>query len=924
MMLQHRHTSAIPRGSAFLALSRAVWCAAVLLAVLCVTRARAQDLKPDSPRFVTDSARGTERDSARMQGEARLAADSARSAAESGGFAVRDSLRIITDTTLSFSTRNSVDTIVTYTAKDTVVYLLDDKRMKLYGSSAISFGTMGLKAERITLNWDASTFQATGIPDTAKGREGRFTGTPILNEGAEKYEGLEMSYNFKTKKGVILEGQTVIGDGFYLGERIKRASEDVYFISSGQYTTCDKPDHKHFYFGSPRMKVVPNDVIIAEPIVFFVEDIPLFALPFAVIPGKSGRSSGIVIPTFGDDYARGRFLKGGGYYLAASDYWDLKLTADWYSKGGYQMGGFLQYSKRYSFNGSIDASYGRQTYQIGDPRSPDDLPRTDYRMVLRHSQQIDPSSQLSADLSYLTDSYYQSFSNNINQLLNQEVRSSASYSTSWEGTNRSLSVNIERSQNLVNGTSSNIFPRISFNQSQIYPFRPAGSNGDGAWYEMIGFDYSGQALQTINVTARDVIRRDTAGRFDTTTVKETFDRRGLQHSFRLLSSPKFGYVTIQPSFSLQERWYDHRVERAFNPADSTVSARDVRGFFALHTFSLGVSANTKLYGTLSPNIAGIIGIRHTMQPQISYSYNPDYSTSAWGYYQSYRGIRDSLIRYDPYTGYGNMPGETFGGVGYGESQTIGMSISNVFEMKMNPASDDTTLTPRKFQLLSLNLSSGYNIVADSLKLSPISLSYSTRVQELVDMSGSATYSPYVIQRRRLAEPDSLGHRAVAEQAHLTNRYIAEDGVGFLRLIGFSFNLQTRLSSDMFASKPDTSVKALPGNYAYRIPWSMSFGFNYSMDQFDPDNTSRQASMYANASISPTPNWRITASTYYDLVTKTVGAPQIGISRDLHCWEMNFNWVPSGYYRHFELVIRLKAPQLQDIKLERKGSDRGVY
>jgi lipopolysaccharide assembly outer membrane protein LptD (OstA) len=918
MMQKHVHTPApAARRPALVAVSRATLCALALLAVVCGTRATAQDLKPDSPRFVTDSARGTERDSARVQGAERLAADSGR-------FAVRDSLRTISDTTLSFSTKNSVDTIVTYTAKDTVVYLLDDKRMKLYGGSAISFGTMGLKAERITLNWDASTFQATGIPDTAKGREGRFTGTPILNEGAEKYEGLEMSYNFKTKKGVILEGQTVIGDGFYLGERIKRASEDVYFISSGQYTTCDKPDHKHFYFGSPRMKVVPNDVIIAEPIVFFVEDIPLFALPFAVIPGKSGRSSGIVIPTFGDDFRRGRYLKGGGYYLAASDYWDLKLTGDWYSKGGYQVGGVLNYKKRYSFDGSIDIAYGRQTYQIGDWRLPDDLPRTDYRMKLLHSHIIDPSSQLTADLSYLTDSYFESYSSNVTERLNQEVHSTASYSTKWEETNRSLSVNIERSQNLVNGTSSNIFPRIAFNQSQIYPFRPAGSNGDGAWYEMIGLNYNAEAKQAVKDVIHDVTTVDTSGIRTSRAVKETYDRRGLMQLFNLISSPKFGYLTIQPSFSFTERWYDHRVERAFNPADSTFISRDVRGFFALHTFSLGVSANTKLYGTVSPNIAGIIGIRHTMQPQISYSYNPDFSTSAWGYYQSYRGIRDSLIRYDPYSGDGIRPSEIFGSVASYESQTIGMSISNMFEMKLNPASDDTTMTPRKLQLLSLNLSSGYNMVADSLKLSPISLSYSTRVQELVDMSGSATYSPYVIQRRRLAEPDSLGHRAVAEPAHLTNRYIAEDGNGLLRLVDFSFSLQTRLSSDMFASKPDTSIKALPGNYAYRIPWSLSFGFNYGMDQFDPDNKSRRATMFSSFSISPTPNWRITASTYYDLVTKTVGAPQIGISRDLHCWEMNFSWIPAGEMRRFELVIRLKAPQLQDIKLERKGSDDGRY
>ncbi len=855
--------------------------------------------------------------------------DTAKAAPPSALTPPDDSLRGVTsdagggtaDTTLSFETASSADTIVAYTARDSIVYRLKDKTMRLFGAAAIDYGSTGIKAERITLNWDSSTIAARGIPDTAKGREGRMAGTPVLREGDEVYNGLEMMFHFKTKRGVITEAETEIDNGWYLGKRIKRMSEEAYFISDGKYTTCDLPGgEKHYYFGSPKMKVVPDDVIVAEPIVLYIADIPVFALPFAVIPSKSGRSSGIIVPSFGDDYARGRYLRSGGYYLAMSDYWDAKLTADVYSKGGYQLSLGTNYALRYNFTGSVNASWGRQTFRIGSPYEPDDQPRTDYNVAIQHNQEIDPTSRLSVNFSFLSNSYYQSFSNNLNELLNQSVRSSANYSTSWEGSNRSMSVNISREQNLQDGTSSNVLPEISFNQSQIFPFRRSNAGGEEAWYEAIGFNYGGRALHTLATRKRFVYNET-----DTSEISEHHSRRGLQHSIGLITSPKLGYITLQPSFSFQSRWYDQRIERYLDAADTTVRARLVNGFYILNTFNFRVSAGTKLYGTITPNIAGILGIRHTLQPSISYAYNPDFSSPFWGYYQSYEDRTGASIRYDPYTGYAELPGTAFGGAGAGESQTIGMDIANVFEMKISPAEDDTTMTPRKFQLLNLNLSSSYNVVRDSLKLAPISMNFRTNVQNLLDVYGSATFSPYVYQRERADWEEGRG-RILLEPGHEVDRLLISEGRGIARLTTFDLHLNANLSNELFASKrtaADTADgKGAPGSR--RVPWSMNVGYDYSFNTYNPDAKTRSSSMRASLTISPTERWRISASTYYDFVSKQIGTPQIGVQRDLHCWEMTFSWVPTGYYRHFELVIRLKAPQLQDIKLERKGSDRGVY
>lgn len=824
-----------------------------------------------------------------------------------------DSVQVRGDSVLVFPRKDAVDTIITYKARDSVVYQLDQKLMDMHGESRIVYGSTGIASEMIRINWDNSTIVAQGVRDSS----GALSGTPQFTEGAETYNGEEMTYNFKTKRGVITKGETAIDDGFYLGERIKRTEQNHYFIQHGQYTTCDDPTHKHYYFGAGQMKVIPDDVVVARPITLYVEDIPLLWLPFAVIPSsKGGRSSGIIIPSFGDDAARGRFLVGGGYYLAASDYWDVALTGDIYTKGGYQLSANVNYALRYNFTGSVQASYGRTRRYVGDVFRADDEPATDWSLNVTHNQEIDPTSRLSANVNLATKSYYDNFSNNIDELLNQSLRSSASYSKSWEGTNRSIAVGFQRSEQLVEGTSEMTLPDVSFNQSQVYPFR----GDDGAtddWYDLIGFNYRGQFLNRME-TKNYTVERD--------TLRDTFHRRGIDHSVSLIATPKLGYVTISPSFSYRERWYDHRVERSFTPGDSLVRGSDATGFYALRTFNASLSLSSKIYGMFQPNVFGVQAIRHTVQPTISYQWYPDFSKESWGYYQSYVDSTGKPVRYDPYSSFDYRPGTVFGGVSQGESQSLNFSVNNIFEMKLNPRADDTTQTPRKMQLFTLGADAGYNMAADSMKLSDVRLSFRTSIQELLDIYGNATLSPYVFERNRLeAQPDGSTRTVFGRKV---NRFLVNEGQGLARLTQFNINLSTSLSSKMFeTSSPvstDSTNPALREVYSFRIPWTLTLGYDYSITSENPDNIFRNSGLRASLTFSFTPSWHVSMNGYYDIVNKEIGAPFINVRKDLHCWEMNFDWWPAGPYRRFMFVLRLKAPQLQDIKLEREGSDRGVF
>jgi len=229
---------------------------------------------------------------------------------------------------------SGVDTLVVYNARDSVTYSLSTRYMRLYGSGDIKYRAIGLQADRIAVNWDNATLNAEGVPDTSDPKGSKITGAPVMNDEGEKYEGTEIGYNFRTKKGRISVGETEMEEGYYHGGEIKKVAPDVLYVEDGRYTTCSL-DHPHFFFLSPKMKVIPRDVVVAEPVYFYVADVPLFALPFGVFPNRSGRRSGIIAPAYGEDARFGRYFSHFGYYWAASDYFDVATTFDWYTRGGW-------------------------------------------------------------------------------------------------------------------------------------------------------------------------------------------------------------------------------------------------------------------------------------------------------------------------------------------------------------------------------------------------------------------------------------------------------------------------------------------------------------------------------------------------------------------------------------------------------------
>ena len=825
-------------------------------------------------------------------------------------FKSNDSLSVplpdITDT--SRIAKSDVDAPIRYTAKDSLIYDLKNKKVFLYNEAQLIYKDLKLDAGRINVNEESQTLEAYGIPDTV--RTGKFIQTPLMFQGNDKYEGARLSYNFKSQQGNVSMGFSEAEVGYYFGDKIKKVTSEVLFIKNGIYTTSTDREDPEYYFLSPKMKVIPNDKVIAQSVFLYIEGVPVFWIPFGVFPNRSGRSSGLIPPTFGDDGTYGKYISRLGYFWAINDYTDLGLTGSYFTKGRTDIYGQFRYALKYNFSGNINGGYSR--LRLGESTDVGNQQSDAWGLNIAHNQQINPTSRIDASLAFVSSkNFYNVTTNSLSELLLQNVLSNLTYTKFWEGTPFSLSANYFRDQNLQTNDVTERIPFVNFSISQTYPFESNISDSyNKKFYEYFNYSYNGSFLNNrIKRTLKSLQNTDS-----------TFDdiRSGIRHFLNLGLTPRFDFITLTPFFSYNEIWYNKYISKNFNTADSTVVTKDEKGLKALRYFNTGISLSTRFVGIFNPKIFNVRGIRHTITPAVTFSYQPDFSEPQWGYYKSYTNASGQEVKYSIFEK------EVFGSAPSGKSQSLSFSVGNVFEMKTRL--NDTT--ENKFQLLNFDAGINYNFAADSLGFSELFTSFRTNIGSFLNISGSANFNLY--------KYDELSNSRL-------NQFLLSSDGKLADLTNFNFSMST--SFNFGISNKDNSVNkdtivlydSLKGRGQYKdvrknkideinfdIPFSGGFGFNYS--EFKPGNKviSRSSNLSGNVAFNLTEKWRFSFATSYDIVNSQFTAPYLTAYRDLNSWELNFNWYPAGTYRGFSLEIRIKAPQLRDIKVSKKTNSRGVY
>ncbi len=794
----------------------------------------------------------------------------------------------------STAKKGDVDSVIYSSSRDSLIFFVMNKKMELYGNGNLKYKETELKSGKIYVDFETHNIEAYGIEsDTAKGG---LIQTPILVDKGEEYFGKRMKYNFKTLKGYITFAETKESEAKYSGAKIKKATRDVYFIENGVYSTCtlEKP---HYYFYGSEMKMIQKDQLVGKWIWLTFGGVPFpIPLPFAVFPLEHGRRSGILAPAFGNRPGFGKYFSRFGYFWAINDYMDINFTGDYYTKGGYSLGSRFRYTKRYDFSGNLEGSFS--DLHQGERTDPDYAQQKDWRIRWIHNQTLTPTSRFDVNLEFMSGNYFTQNSVDYNQLLRQEIYSNASYFKNWDESGSSLTINYSRKQELKSGNIYEILPTLSFSKSPFYPFKSIGNSTEKKWYQLFGISYNAQMQNQRNKIDNNL------------TI-----RAGIQHNVGFSIAPKIGYITLSPSFSYRELWYNKRIQKNYfgknySGSDSIITS-DLKEINFVRTFSFGLSTSTKIYGMFQPNILGISAIRHILQPSISYTYQPDFSQKKWGYYDSYINSEGKVIKYNKYER------EIYGGAPSGESQSINFGLANNFEMKTKVDPTDTSSREQKIQLLNFNASISYNFVADSLKFSPLHLDYRTQIGNILSFSGNSSYSLYDYVDRGVT----------------INKFLLSEGKGFLRLLNFGFSISASLSGENLKSKKHETDsleenveqyfpqenRGYKGLYEteqpnFDIPWSVALNYNYNISKTDPTNPIKYSNIMGSLNINLTKNWKISVTGSYDLIDHRFAAPQVMISRDLHCWLMNFTWNPLGSYTGYRLEIKVKAPQLQDLKI----------
>ena len=851
--------------------------------------------------------------------------------------------------------KNGIDAPVQYVANDSLVYEGASGMAYLFGESNVKYEDMDLKSEEIYMCLDSSLVHARGGKDST----GVDFGTPVFVMGKDTYETDSMSFNFKTKKGLISNVYTEQDDGFLTSELSKRNSKGELFLQHGRYTTCDDP-HPDFYIAMSRAKVTPGKKAVMGPAYLVVADVPLpLAIPYGFFPFSKSYSSGLIMPTYGDETERGFYLRDGGYYFAISDKIDLKVLGEIYTKGSWGLSAASNYKKRYRYSGSFFASY--QNTINGEKNMPDYSKQTSFKIQWSHRQdaKANPFRTLSASVNFATSSYER---NNLTSMYNpqsysQTTRtSSVSMSNTFSSIGMTLSTTMNLSQNMRDSTISMTLPDLNISISRFYPFKRKKMAGKERWYEKISMSYTGQLSNSIT-TKEDKLLHSSLSRDW---------RNGMQHSIPVSGNfTLFNYLNINPSINFTDRMYLNKINRSWDEAAQKEVTDTIDGFYNIYNWSMSVSASTKLYIFYTPwrKLFGdkIKTIRHVFTPQVSFNYAPDFSSSRYGYYETYQKTdangNVSLVEYSPYSnGLYGVPGK-------GKTGSLSVDISNNIEMKIKSDADSTG--EKKISLIDeLGASMSYNFATDIRPLSDLSTRLRLKLTKSYTLNLNAVFAsyayeldengrPYLSNTKTLWGMGKFGRFQGMSQNISYTLDNTKVGNFFKWLRGEKvdkkkdknnrddedeedeFNRETNEDDDMQrgqrGARKENAGKAETdedGYMKFSIPWSLSFGYGISMRENTGGNFNYDKMRYpykftqtlnCSGNIRLSDGWNISFSSGYDFENKKISMTTASLGRDLHCFNMSCQLVLAPY-TSYKFSFRCNAATLTDaLKYDKRSS-----
>lgn len=854
-----------------------------------------------------------------------------------------DSMRAVNDSiahadsvqradSLSMLEKSSLDAPAFTTARDSIVEDFSDgkKMIYYYGDVTVTYGNMKLTADYMEYDLNTSNLYARGTTDTT----GTVTGKPVMEQGGKSYTMDEVRYNFNTMKARITNMVTQEQDGILHGKNIKMMPDRSINITHGKYTVCDcEEPHYYLHLTAAKVMTKPSQKTVFGPAYPVIADVPLpIGLPFGFIPKRPDRATGILFPTFGEESSRGFYLRDLGLYFVIGDYFDIALTGDIYTLGSWAIDLNSRYKVNYKCNGNFSLTYSND--QVGEKGSTDFFQTRNFGIRWSHSQdpKARPGTSFTASVNFSSPSNNRYNSTSIQEAVQNQISSSISYSKNWNG-KLNLSVNVLHNQNSRDSSYSFTLPNVTFSVSRFYPFKLKNRVGKEKWFEKFSLGYNTALQNRISFKASEFNKPGFWDKF----------QNGMSHNFQigLPNFTLFKYINLTPSVTYGMNWFFRDTEKVYNP--DTGRVEDVKGkmfgtFGATHNYSGSISMSTRIYGLFNFGMhRKLQAIRHVVSPSLSASFSPDKAK----YFNGYRTLtytdKNGEVKTQEYNIYA---GQLNSVPGKGSSATLNFSLGNNFEAKVRDIKDTTGTGSKKIKLIdNLNFSTGYNFLADSLKMNNIGVTMSTSVFGKVGISANANFDPYAI----LIDKNNTSGKRI-------NRFAIQEGQGLARLTNASVSLSYSLSGEGKINGNDGSKQAggnpadhytriyyhpvtgeyIPGGWLYytnpNVPWSVNFNYSFSFRRgyqfsngkaINKDTFTQTLGLSGNVKLTPRLSMQL--STNFDLMALKMSATQLSATYDLHCFNINVSWIPNGQWESWSFRIQANAAALADLLRFKKSS-----
>ena len=823
--------------------------------------------------------------------------------------------------------KDAIDDIIEYSADDSSHFDIIAKKAYLWGNARVKYEGMDLKAYLIIVDFSKRELYAKGIVDDSTGK---YVGKPIFNDGERDVEADTMIYNFLSKRGRTFGVALKEGDGYILCNKVYTDEDNSIYSDLGKYTTCNNREHPHFYLLSRNLKIIPNKKIIFGPSNLVIEEIPtpLF-IPFGMFPTKKDKKSGLIPFEYGSSGLYGPYLRNVGYHFAISDYLDESITGDIYFRGSWRIASNTRYVRRYRYNGNFNIEFSK--YLEGEREDPDFKinNRRSSRFVWRHEQdgKAKPGSSFSANVDVQKNNAARLNSLNPTQIVSNEFGSSISYSKTLIQNRLSLTASALHRQNTQLKSFSMSLPNLTLNMQRITPFSEPDKNGKYKWYKDFGVSY--QMEMENRIDTRDSIffsGKPFEELIPGFTVKSPLImapsdefKQGIIHSIPItLGTYKFikKHFILSPGVSYREYWYFKTIEKQWNPTTEKVDTTYIDGFSRASDYSANANLITQIFGTYQFAAGKVSAIRHTITPNVGVSYRPDYTDEKFGYYKTIKSdtapnITETYSKFEQ-----GIKGFPRGG----PSGLLNFKLGNNLQAKVFKKTDSTSKYENVTWIENLSVSGNYNFLAETQKLSNLVVSGFTKLFNQINVNANATLNPYAKENINLKEI-------------YTNRLLWSSERRIGTWTNATLQMNTGLNADMFRKKKssDTTGKIqseadrleyadmMRNPYGYvnfDIPWSLNV--NYSMGYTRSNyKTIYSQTVTFNGDFNLSPKWKIGCHSGYDFNQRKVAYTQFEISRLLHCWALNFSWIPDGIRKSFNFSLKVNSGMLQALKVDKK-------